>query len=107
MTDMSKQEVMQQVIHEDFKQIVNYMHQFRTDTYGMMSSSQQQVAGSKYAMSKRWVCFYQNMVNHGIFWVSELEKNKTKLRIQPRLAKLILASQIEGTENAESNDELS
>ena len=33
MSEMSKQEIVQQVIHEDFKRIVDEMHMFRVSTY--------------------------------------------------------------------------
>ena len=60
MNEMSGQEILQQVIHEDFKRIVDDMNQFRVETISQVQNKQ--LAGTKYAMCKRWVCFYQNMI---------------------------------------------
>ena len=65
MNEMTGQEILQQVIHEDFKRIVDDMNQFRVETISQVQNKQ--LAGSKYAMCKRWVYFYQNMIYLGIF----------------------------------------
>ena len=98
MSEMSKQEIVQQVIHEDFKRIVDEMHMFRVSTYSQAQSSKQ-LAGSKYACSKRWVCFFHGMINLGIFFLNDDNNltGHTKPRIkfsQLSLSRLILATQL-------------
>ena len=72
---LSKAELMQQVIHEDFKRIVEDMRVFRVEHYGH-SLSQITARNSmitKNALSRRWMVFYHNMINLGIFFLSSHE----------------------------------
>ena len=66
---LSNAELMQQVIYEDFKRIVQDMRSFRIEHYDQQLATQNNkcLLGAKGALSRRWVVFYQNMLNLDIF----------------------------------------
>ena len=64
-------EIIQQVIHEDIKRIVDDMRRFRVDFYDQVGLSGKCLVGAKTALSRRWVVFYQSMINLGILSLSE------------------------------------
>ena len=66
---LSDAELMQQVIHEDIKRIIEEMRTFRCQFYDNLLTPQNNkaVIGAKSALQRRWVVFYQNMLNLGIF----------------------------------------
>jgi len=55
------------VIHEDVKRIVDEMRRFRVDFYDVIGVSTKGVLGAKTALARRWVIFYQSMINLGVF----------------------------------------
>ena len=56
------------VFDEDFKGIVEEMKKFRTETAEKhLQNKTQTLLNSRNALTKRWVVFYQNMINIGIF----------------------------------------
>ena len=85
---------MQQVIHEDFKHVVEEMRGFRCEHYDnlLSTSNNKAIVGAKTALSRRWIVFYQNLLNLGMFSLNSAEP--------PRLSKLILASHLSMDRNA-------
>ena len=61
-TVLSNAQILQQVIHEDFKNIVEHMRRFRVDHYDdsalSFSTNSKSVAGARSSMGRRWVVFY-------------------------------------------------
>lgn len=62
---MSNAEIMNQVIHEDIKRIVDEMRRFRVDSYDAPVSAKSALM-AKSALSRRWVDFYHKLLNMGI-----------------------------------------
>ena len=92
---LSNAELMQQVIHEDFKHVVEEMRGFRCEHYDnlLATSNNKAIVGAKTALSRRWIVFYQNLLNLGIFSLDSTAE-------PPRLSKLILASHLSMDRNA-------
>ena len=91
---LTNAEYMQQVIHDDFKRIVDDMRAFRVDHYDQVVQNKC-LTGVKQAMSRRWVVFYQNMINVDIFSLyaaTAATREGRKPTLQ--LSKLILASHL-------------
>ena len=79
------------MIHEDIKRIVDEMRRFRIDFYDNLSASSKGITGAKTSMSRRWVVFYQSLINLGI---CSLDAGKESDGSPPEMRKLILASHL-------------
>ena len=93
---LTNAELMQQVIHEDFKHVIEKMREFRSEHYDNLLATQNNkaIVGAKSALSRRWIVFFQNMLHLGIFSLNSAEWQL------PRLSKLILASHLSMDRNA-------
>ena len=90
-------------MHEDIKHIVDEMRRFRVDFYDSHNSGSKSV-GAKTALSRRWVVFYQSLINLGIF---SLNAGKEANGQPPEMQRLVLASHLANaqSQNAETGAE--